>query len=345
MKKPLLILLFLPFTVFLFSQNHSNEYFDKSKEHHTPHGFTNPFLPDGPQDKSFYDLIKMMREKRPDKPKKIEVEEISSSEIEDLIKKGENFYLWIGHSTAFLHINGKNILTDPIFSDRCSPSQFFGPKRYTEPSISINSLPKIDLIVISHNHYDHLDYNTVKLIGDSTFWFVPLGLKRWFNDNGVKNVIEMDWFESYDYGGIKVDCLPSQHWSKRTAFKSFDTLWASWSIEVEDFKFWFGGDTGYNDVQFKSIGRDYGPFDFAAIPIGAYEPRWFMKDFHINPDEAVQIHLDVLSKRSVGIHYGTFILTTEPIDDPIKKLDIARQKYGLDINDFSDSKLGKIIKL
>ena len=345
MKITMLTFLIISMFTILFSENHSNEYFDKSKEHHTPHGFTNPFLSDGPQNKNFYDLIKMMREKRPDKPKKIEGEEISSSAIEDLIKKGENFYLWIGHSTAFLHINGKNILTDPIFSDRCSPSQFFGPKRYTEPSISINSLPKIDLIVISHNHYDHLDYNTVKLIGDSTFWFVPLGLKRWFNDNGVKNVIEMDWFESYDYGGIKVDCLPSQHWSKRTAFKSFDTLWASWSIEVEDFKFWFAGDTGYNDVQFKSIGRDYGPFDFAAIPIGAYEPRWFMKDFHINPDEAVQIHLDVLSKRSVGIHYGTFILTTEPIDDPIKKLDIARQKYGLDINDFSDSKLGKIIKL
>lgn len=329
----------------LISSNRSNKYFDGSKPHHTLNGFTNPYLSKETQDKKISDLIKMMREDRPKTPDNIEIKTVKSSEIEGRIKDGKNFYLWIGHSTALMHINGKNILTDPIFSDRCSPVQFAGPKRYSNPAISIDSLPKIDLIVISHNHYDHLDYQTVKRIGNSALWAVPLGLKKWFNNQGIEQVVEMDWFESYKYAGIKVNCLPSQHWSKRTVFKSFDTLWSSWAIEVGNFKFWFAGDTGYNDVQFKAIGRDYGPFDLAAIPMGAYEPRWFMKNFHVNPDEAVQIHLDVDSKKSVGIHFGTFVLTTEPIFDPIKKLKIARQKYELKENHFIIPKIGEFIIL
>ena len=147
-----------------------------------------------------------------------------------------------------LHANGKTILTDPIFSDRCSPVQFLGPKRYSYPTIDIESLPKIDLIVISHNHYDHLDKKSVEILGKDplTVWYVPLGLKEWFDRLNIKNVIELDWFEERKQDNVEIICLPSQHWSKRSLFKSFDTLWSSWSLKVGNFKFWFAGDTGYN---------------------------------------------------------------------------------------------------
>tara|TARA_Y100001970_G_C14075098_1_gene771550 strand:- start:33 stop:1058 length:1026 start_codon:yes stop_codon:yes gene_type:complete len=332
-------------TALLFSGNPENIYYDPNKLHHTPDGFTNPYLNINEQDKKFSDLFKMMREDRPNVSEMLDVIKVSKKDIQAHIKAKKNFYLWIGHSTALIHINGKNILTDPIFSDRCSPIKFAGPKRYSEPAISIEDLPMIDLIVISHNHYDHLDYKTVKKIGDNALWIVPLGLKKWFFNQGVENVKEMDWYDSFNQDGIEVVSLPSQHWSKRTVFKSFDTLWSSWSIKVDDFKFWFAGDTGYNDIQFKEIGKDYGPFDLAAIPIGAYEPRWFMKNFHINPEEAVQIHQEIFSKLSVGIHFGTFILTTEPIEEPILKLQEAINKYNLNPKEFLAIGIGEFIFL
>ena len=202
------------------------------------------------------------------------------------------------------------------------PRSIFRSKRYSFPTIDIESLPKIDLIVISHNHYDHLDKNSVKNLGKDplTVWYVPLGLKKWFDRLNIKNVIELDWFEERKQDNVEIICLPSQHWSKRSAFKSFDTLWSSWFLKVGNFKFWFAGDTGYNTIQFKQIGDDYGPFDLSAIPIGAYEPRWFMKDFHVNPEESIFIHKDIKSKKSIGMHFGTFVLTTEPVIEPIEKI-------------------------
>ena len=327
------------------SSMYGNKMYDESKPHHTSNGFINPYLPKDSQKKDFSDLIKMMREKRPQTPDILETTSVSKSELESKINNEQNFYMWIGHSTSLLHINGKKILTDPIFSERCSPVQFAGPKRYSSPAVEIDSLPEIDIIVISHNHYDHLDYQTVKKIGNSALWIVPLGLKSWFNNQGIEKVVELDWFETYVHNEIKVNCLPSQHWSKRTALKSFDTLWASWAIEVDGFNFWFAGDTGYNDVQFKDIGKNYGPFDLAAIPIGAYEPRWFMKNFHVNPEEAVKIHMDVASKKSFGIHFGTFILTTEPIADPAEKLKMARKQYNIENDEFITPKIGKFFLL
>ena len=329
----------------LFSINPSNPYYDSSKKHHTKTGFTNPYLAIENQKKGFSALAKMMKENRPSPSKIKNTKIVSLEQIKSLIDKKTNFYIWVGHSTILIHINGKTILTDPIFSERCSPVQFMGPKRYTDPAISLDSLPKIDLVLISHNHYDHLDFNTVKTIGNSATWLVPLGLKKWFNDRNVYSVKELDWYDQIFEMGVKIYCLPSQHWSKRTLLKSFDTLWASWAIENNGFKFWFAGDTGYNNIQFKKIGTEYGPFDLAAIPIGAYEPRWFMKNFHINPAEAVKIHIDIQSKNSIGIHFGTFILTTEPIDDPIKQLNSEILKNNLNPLEFVAPILGQIIFL
>lgn len=321
MKLSIVLLIIIGVVGLMSKLKNHNPYFDPDKVHHTKTGFKNPYLNSESQNKSFSDLIKMMNTKRPT-PKYKVIEKLNLDKLLQSINRNQNFITWVGHSTMLLHIDGKTILTDPIFSDRCSPVQFAGPKRYASPSINIKLLPKIDLVVISHNHYDHLDKNSVKILSKdtSTVWYVPLGLKYWFEEFGIKNVNELDWFDEHSDGNVDIVCLPSQHWSKRSLFKSFDTLWSSWFIKIGNYKFWFAGDTGYNEIQFKQIGDRYGPFDLAAIPIGAYEPRWFMKNFHVNPEESIFIHKDIKSKKSIGMHFGTFILTTEPILEPAQKI-------------------------
>ena len=320
-----------------------NKFFDGSKAHHTKIGFTNPYLAKEFEKKKFTDLFKMMTEDRPD-PEFKESKKVDRKLLIEHINSKTDFITWVGHSTLLVHIKGKLILTDPIFSDRCAPVQFAGPKRYTSPAISIDSLPPIDIIVISHNHFDHLDRNTVGALkkNQSTKWFVPLGLKIWFEGMGVVNVFELDWYENHSFSGVNVTCLPSQHWSKRTLMKSFDTLWASWSIEIGGFRFWFAGDTGYNSVQFKEIGEKYGPFDISAIPIGAYEPRWFMKNYHVNPEESLKIHADIKSKKTIGIHFGTFILTTEPVNEPEEKVSKLLEANDVSGEEFIVPKHGEI---
>jgi N-acyl-phosphatidylethanolamine-hydrolysing phospholipase D len=256
---------------------------------------------------------------------------------------------WIGHATVLLQLDGKNILTDPHFSERASPVQWAGPKRVIRPGVSIEDLPPIDIVVISHNHYDSLDSGSIKRLrereeGDQIMFFVPLGLKDWFADLGITRVIELDWWEEHTEHDLTIATVPVQHWSKRTPFSQNTTLWAGWVIKSDHFRFFFCGDTGYSPI-FKDIGEKYGPFDLAAIPIGAYEPRWFMRHHHVNPEEAVQIHLDVGSKKSVAIHWGTFILTDEPLDEPPVKLDQALRAKSLSREDFFVLKHGETILL
>jgi N-acyl-phosphatidylethanolamine-hydrolysing phospholipase D len=323
----------------------SNKYYDHSKSHHTPEGFTNPYLSLENQSKSFSSFWKMMKEERPKVSGVQKIINTDISVIRSKISTQKDFMVWIGHSTILIHISGKTILTDPIFSNRCSPVQFLGPKRYSDPAISVENLPEVDMILISHNHYDHLDRNSVIKLGNKPIWIVPLGLKDWFNNEGITNVREYDWWDEDIVKGIKLYCLPSQHWSKRTILNSFETLWASWAVEINDFRFWFAGDTGYNQYLFREIGDKLGPFDLSAIPIGAYEPRWFMKNFHVNPDESVMIHHDVRCRKSVGIHWGTFGLSTEPFDAPPKLLKEALIKNNIGIDEFITPKIGKIIEL
>jgi N-acyl-phosphatidylethanolamine-hydrolysing phospholipase D len=212
------------------------------------------------------------------------------------------------------------VLTDPIFSERASPFAFMGPKRSVPPALSLEQLPPIDFVLISHNHYDHLDEYTVKTLGDRPTWVVPLGYKQWFTDLGVAKVVEFDWWDQREIAAATIIATPSQHWTGRGLSDRYKALWASWAVQIGGFKFWFAGDTGYNVRIFTEIGARSGPFDLALIPIGGYEPRWFMKDMHINPEEAVAIHKDIRSKYSLGIHWGTFPLTAEPIDEPPERL-------------------------
>ncbi|KAM6303978.1 N-acyl-phosphatidylethanolamine-hydrolyzing phospholipase D isoform 1-T1 [Podargus strigoides] len=247
---------------------------------------------------------------------------------------------WLGHASVMVEMDELIFLTDPIFSQRASPTQLMGPKRFRGPPCTVEQLPKIDAVMISHTHYDHLDYNTVTSLnerfGSELRWFVPLGLLDWMQRCGCENVIELDWWEENCVPGhdaVTFVFTPAQHWCKRTATDDNKVLWGSWSVLGPWNRFFFSGDTGYC-VAFEQIGKRFGPFDLAAIPIGAYEPRWFMKYQHVDPEEAVRIHIDVQAKKSVAIHWGTFALANEFYLDPPVKLNEALERYGLKKDDF-----------
>ncbi|XP_029017908.1 N-acyl-phosphatidylethanolamine-hydrolyzing phospholipase D isoform X2 [Betta splendens] len=242
---------------------------------------------------------------------------------------------WLGHATVLVEMDGLNILTDPIFSQRASPVQFVGPKRYRGPPCTVEQLPRIDAVVISHSHYDHLDVGSVASLnarfGGELRWFVPLGLMDWLMKMGCENVMELDWWEENCVPGhddITFVCTPSQHWSKRTPLDDNKTLWGSWSILGPDHRFFFAGDTGYCPA-FQEIGRRFGPFDLAAIPIGAYMPRDVLSGQHVDPQQAVQIHQDLQARQSVAIHWGTFALANEFYLEPPVLLREALEQKGL----------------
>ena len=249
---------------------------------------------------------------------------------------------WIGHSTTLLQYAGINVLTDPILSERASPVGFAGPRRYTPPALRNAELPDIDYVVISHNHYDHLDHPTVAELGNRVTWLVPLKLKQWFLDKGIDNVVELDWWQDKSFGDVTFSSTPTQHFSGRTLWDYAETLWVSWAIRIKDKQIWFGGDTGYNDTQFKRIGRTYGPFDLGLIPIGAFEPRWFMQQMHVNPAEAVLIHQDINARSSIGVHWGTFRFSAEEIDQPMLELRQAASTAAVDFNTMAIGETRKI---
>jgi N-acyl-phosphatidylethanolamine-hydrolysing phospholipase D len=244
---------------------------------------------------------------------------------------------WIGHSTLLLQLGGLNILTDPVWAERASPLRFAGPKRWTPPGLALDALPPIDLVLLSHNHYDHLDDRTVRRLTKrwpESQWLVPLGLERAVRERGGRHVREFDWWQGDQVGSVTVACTPAQHFSARGLGDRNRTLWCSWSLAAGRRRVFFAGDTGYHP-DFAEIGARYGPFDIAFLPIGAYEPRWFMRPSHMNPEDAVSAFQDLHTRldgaeRSVmvPIHWGTFKLTDEPMHEPPERLRLAWTRAG-----------------
>jgi N-acyl-phosphatidylethanolamine-hydrolysing phospholipase D len=263
---------------------------------------------------------------------------------------------WLGHASTLVQAGGLNVLTDPIFSERASPMQFLGPQRAQAPGVALNDLPLIDVVVISHNHYDHLDRDSVlgldakaRREGHSTLFLVPLGQKPWFENLGITNVVDLDWWQKHNVRGVDFYLTPAQHWSARGVFDHNHTLWGSWAVFAADLHWYFAGDTGYS-TDFANTQRRFadrqtpamgGGFDLALIPLGAYEPRWFMRTLHINPEEAVQAHQDLGAKFSVGVHWGTFALSDEALDQPPKDLLTVRAAKGLTDAEFTLLKIGE----
>ena len=256
---------------------------------------------------------------------------------------------WIGHASMLVRLAGANILFDPVFSERVSPFTFAGPKRVVPVPIAVSELPRIDVVLISHNHYDHLDLMSVLRLAEmpqgSPRFLVPLGLKAWFVALGITRVDEYDWWQETREGGLKITFVPVQHWSKRRLDDANQTLWGGWVVEGEGLKLIHTGDTGYSK-DFRDIGDRLGPFDMAFIPIGAYAPRWFMKVNHVDVPEAVQVRADLRAARAIGIHWGTYEgLTDEPMDEPPKMLAAQREERGLSQAEFDVLKIGEMRRL
>ncbi len=245
---------------------------------------------------------------------------------------------WLGHATFLLQLSGINVLTDPHLSPRASPFSFMGPRRWVAPPLQASQLPHIDLVLISHNHYDHLDEATVRQLlqqpGGPPQFLVPLGLRRWFNARRISGVDELDWWNALKFKSLTATFTPAQHWSGRGLWDRNRSLWGGWRLDGENgSSFFFAGDTGYSR-DFLEIRARLGAVDLTALPIGAYAPRWFMAASHVDPEEAVQMHLDLGARRSVAMHWGTFVLTDEPLDEPPLRLYRALERRGLSLSDF-----------
>lgn len=238
-------------------------------------------------------------------------------------------FTWIGHSSALLQLQAVNILIDPVFSERVSPFRFAGPKRLVSLPFEISAMPTIDVVVISHAHYDHLDLPTLRALEKRspgrTLFLVPLGLKSLLKSESIRNVQEVDWWDQVRVKNIVLTLTPVQHWSRRGFFDTDKTLWGGWFVSSDKFKFFFAGDTGYSQ-DFQEIHKRLGDVDLAMLPIGTYEPRWFMQKYHVNPEEALQIHQDLKAKISIGVHWGTFRLSDEPLEKPVQDLIAALKK-------------------
>ncbi len=257
--------------------------------------------------------------------------------------QGEGAVTFINHATEFVQFEKFTVLTDPVFSERVSPFSWMGPKRHREPGASLAELPKIDVVIVSHNHFDHMDIDSLVAVEkkDQPIFIVPLGNKAFLEENGINHVVELDWWQSYSSdAGFDITLVPMQHWSARGIFDKFETLWGGYVVESSGLKVLFAGDTGYNK-QFKEIEEKFGAMDLSLLPIGAYEPRWFMKDQHMNPEEAVQAHLDLRSKLSIGMHFGAFQLTDEGIEDPVTDLVKSLMSKNIDLKDFIVPKNGQ----
>jgi len=267
--------------------------------------------------------------------------------LEKLNSIQNNDYIgWIGHATFLIKLGNTTIITDPVFSKNAGPL-IFGPKRYTEPALNLNELPKIDLFLLTHNHYDHQDMGTIrKFPYKDTKVFTALKLGKYFTKHHFKDVQELDWYQEVKFNDLKITFLPAVHWSKRSLTDTNKTLWGSFLIEYAGKKIFFACDTGYGNI-YKKIGKEYGPIDLTMINIGAYDfrPMFEKSIYHTSPEEALQAAQDLKSKKVLGTHWGTFVLSLEPIMEPPKRFKDNAEKFGFKRDDALIFKIGEFKKL
>jgi L-ascorbate metabolism protein UlaG (beta-lactamase superfamily) len=258
------------------------------------------------------------------------------------LEQDEIAITFINHATVLIQAKGINILTDPVWSKRVSPVSWAGPKRSRDPGLSLDQLPHIDLVIISHNHYDHMDLETLKKLNEkfSPVFLVPMGDKKLLISEGLKRTTELDWWQSFLMkDNVNVTFAPTQHQSGRGLLDWYEALWGSYMIKIGNKKIYFGGDAAYS-THYSLIKERLGSPDISLLPIGAYEPRWFMKHVHMNPADAVKAHIDLGSKKSVAIHYGTFQQVGEAVEDAVNALKVAKTEEKIDVDSFVALKEG-----
>ena len=307
-----------------------NPWYDASLAHHTPEGFRNP----EEELRQPGDLQRWRRERKaanlPRPPQAGYPAFIDSwCQSADLSGNDDRVW-WLGHAAILLRLNQRYILIDPVLSSRASPLPFAGPERKTPAPLSVTQLPHLDFVLISHNHYDHLDRPTVKRIArrfPAAQFIVPLGMGGWCRKRGVRHVTELDWWQSVDVSGLTFTAVPARHWSMRTFWDRNRSLWCGWVVRNVTLNFWFSGDSGYSD-NLLEIANRLGPFNLAALPIGAYAPKWFMQGQHMDPDQAVHLWQSIGRPLTLPIHWGVFELADDPLDEPPAALKKARQAAG-----------------
>lgn len=314
----------------------------RAASHHRPEGgFQNPW-PDARQH-GFRDFLKWSLVERRRNPRR------ADPDPSTFLCKAPSFALpraapeevtitWVGHTSFLVQLASTNILIDPVWSTRASPVQFVGPKRWVPPGVEFDRLPPIDVVILSHDHYDHLDARTVSRLASrypAALWFVPLGVGAFLRERGARDVTERDWWEEATVGALRLACVPAQHFSGRTLRKRNTTLWCGWTLRSPERSIFFAGDTALHP-EFAPIAARYGPFDLAILPIGAYEPRWFMGSVHMNPEDCLkavgQLDANEHGQRltMAAAHWGTFKLTDEPMDEPPSRMRSLWEAAGRD---------------
>jgi L-ascorbate metabolism protein UlaG (beta-lactamase superfamily) len=276
------------------------------------------YNPGAPQPAGFVDLLRWQLTRRPE-PSPDFISDVEQSTPPLRVEGSELRTTLVNHSTVLLQQQGLNILTDPIWSERASPVSWAGPGRRRKPGVAFENLPSIDAVLISHNHYDHLDLPTLRRLAareNSTF-IVPIGVARLLRSQNIGPAHELDWGGSLSLPGFTIHCVPAMHFSARGIFDRNKTLWCGYLIECQDRLVYFAGDTAFG-AHFAQIREKFGSPHLALLPIGAYDPRWFMSPVHMAPDEAIRAHEILAARTSIGIHHGTFKLTDEGIDTPAK---------------------------
>jgi L-ascorbate metabolism protein UlaG (beta-lactamase superfamily) len=307
------------------------------------------FNPHGPSPKSFSDLPKwwwqQLRGSATPWPKSVPAP--AKVRLPDYVPADRVAATFIGHATYLLQFAGGTVLTDPVFGSRAGPFGLFGPRRVQPPALRLGELPRIDVVLVSHNHYDHLDLSALRWLARHRRPLIvaPLGLKAWLEARDVANVVELDWWQSHFAANeFELTCTPAQHWSSRGPFDRCRTLWGGFWIKTAGSSVWFAGDTGWGP-HFAAVGARLGAPGLALLPIGAYEPRWFMEAVHINPDEAVRAHRAVGAKQSLAMHHSTFRLTDEGIREPVQALAAARQAQGVAESAFCAPQVGETVSV
>lgn len=244
------------------------------------------------------------------------------------VAKRQAAITFIGHSTFLIRTASMTFITDPVFTSHAGPLGRLGPRRVRPPALDASALPPIDAVLVSHNHYDHLQPRSLRLFAGRATFVAPLGLRSLLPSSFNRTFEELDWWNRARVVAAEITCVPAQHFSARTPWDRNRTLWCGFVVSVDGITMYFAGDTGYSP-QFAEIGARFPGIDVALLPIGAYEPRWFMQPMHMNPEEAVRAHLDVQARASIGMHFGTFQLTDEGIDEPLRALESARTAAGV----------------
>ena len=337
----------ISFIILIIIYNSLSIAMEKTPYHHLSDGtFRNPEGSPVRTGKSNFSYKQFSKEK-----KKIDMtvpkEHVVDKEkvLSDLEKyKKEDYIAWIGHATYLIKLGDTTIITDPVFSKNAGPLMF-GPDRFTEPALKLNEIPKTDLFLLTHNHYDHQDMRTIRRFPfKDTKVLVPLNLGKYFTPYRFKDVNEMDWYEEIKVNDdLKVTFLPAVHWSKRSLTDTNKTLWGNFLIEYKDKKILFACDTGYGNI-YKKLGEKYGPIDLTMINIGAYDfkPMFDKSIYHTTPEEALNVAKDLKSKKVMGMHWGTFVLSLEPIMEPPVRFKASAEKYGFNKEDVIIFKIGEI---